>query len=82
MAERRHDNFNENRLDSDETQKLAEVISRTLLNAEKTGTINQQLGKSNVSHMGSAREPIEFCRYGFPLGNRFCRLDNFYEVYI
>lgn len=60
MAERRHDNFNENRLDSDETQKLAEVISRTLLNAEKTGTINQQLGKSNVSHMGSAREPIEF----------------------
>lgn len=59
MAERRHDNFNENRLDSDETQKLAEVISCTLLNAEKTGTVTRQSGKGNVGHMGSTREPIE-----------------------
>lgn len=58
MAERRY--LNENRLDSDETQKFAEVIFQTLQNAEKTGAINQQSGKSNGSHMGSVREPVEF----------------------
>lgn len=59
MAEQGNNNFYENRLNSDETQNLAEVISRTLLSMEKTSTSSQRPESAFGGHTGS-REPIEF----------------------
>lgn len=60
MAEQRNQNFYENRPDSDEAQKFAEVISRTLLSAEKTSSSSQQSENTSNGHTGNGREPIEF----------------------
>ncbi len=52
MAERRNNEFQENRTELYETQRLAEVISRTLMMTEKTGTSSQRSENTSGAGIG------------------------------
>lgn len=59
MAEDRNHDFHGNRPNSDETQRIAEVISRTLLSADKANAPVQRSENTPGRYTGSNREPIE-----------------------